>query len=127
VASRTPPIAGPITLDPWTLSWLSEMAEASRSAGTRRGTAELRVGWSTAASEARTKATPNSASNGGAGWRASRNSAAVPAAWPAWVIHSSRRRSTTSASEPAPSANSRVGTSWNRISAAIASVDPVST
>ena len=124
VAMRIPPIAGPTIEAIWKFSWLSAMADGSRSGGTRRGMAEDRVGWSTAASPAATNATANRAGTGGEPCSASRTRARLQAASPAWVAISSLRRSTASASEPAPRAKSRIGTSWNSVSAAIASVEP---
>ena len=50
-------MAGPITAAPLNTSWFIAMAAGRRSGGTRRGIAEVRVGWSTAASPADTKAT----------------------------------------------------------------------
>ncbi len=41
-------MAGPTIEAIWKLSWLSAMADASRSGGTRRGIDEARAGWSTA-------------------------------------------------------------------------------
>ncbi len=61
VAMRSPPMAGPTIEASWKLSWLSAMADGSRSGGTRRGMAEERAGWSTADSPAATNATTNRA------------------------------------------------------------------
>ena len=85
------------------------------------------MGWSTDASPAATNATAKSAATGGEPWSESRTNARLQAARPAWVTISSFRRSTASASEPAPRAKMRIGTSWNSVSAAMASVEPVRT
>ena len=52
---------------------------------------------------------------GGEPCRARTTSTRQHAARPAWVAISRRRRSTASASEPAPSANSRMGMSWKSV------------
>ena len=127
VAMRIPPTAGPTIEAIWKFSWLSAMADGRRSAGTSRGIADDRAGWSTADSPAATNATANSASIGGDPVSARATSARLHAAMPAWVAINNRRRSTASASDPAPSANSRIGTSWKSVSAAIARVEPVRT
>ena len=56
-AITMPPMAGPMTAAVWKLSWFRAIAAGSRSAGTRRGTAEDRAGWSTAPRLAATNAT----------------------------------------------------------------------
>ena len=124
---RMPPTAGPTIEAIWKFSWLSAMADGRRSAGTSRGIADERAGWSTADSPAARNATANSAGSGGEPLSARTTSARLHPAMPAWVAISSLRRSTASASDPAPSANSRIGTSWNSVSAAIARVEPVRT
>jgi hypothetical protein len=123
----TPPTAGPTIEASWKLSWLSAMADASRSFGTSRGIADERVGWSTAESPAAKNATTNSAQTGGGPAIVRTARARLQIASPTCVARRSFRRSTASASEPAPSANNRIGTSWNSVSAAIASVEPVRT
>jgi hypothetical protein len=103
------------------------MADGNRSGGTSRGIAEERAGWSTADRPAAKNATTNNARIDGSPDRASRTSARLHAASPAWVAISNRRRSRTSASEPPPSAKRRIGMSWKSVNAAIARVDPVRT
>ena len=127
VAISSPPTAGPTIEAVWKLSWLSAMAAGRRSAGTSRAIDDERVGWSTAPRPAARNATANRAGSGGFPLSASTVSVRLQTASPDWVSISSRRRSTASASDPAPSANSRMGTSWKSVSAPIASVDPVRT
>src|SRR6516165_10499807 len=122
-----PPIAGPTIEASWKFSWLSAIAEGRRSFGTRRGIADDRVGWSTDERPAAKKATTKKAHTGGGPVIVRTARAKLHKARPAWVASRSRRRSTASASDPAPSANSRIGTSWKSVSAAMASVEPVRT
>ena len=89
--------------------------------------ADARAGWSTEDRPAARNATANRAGSDGAPCNARTTSTSEHAARPAWVTISRRRRSTASASEPAPSANRRIGMSWKSVSAAIARVDPVRT
>ncbi len=120
-------MAGPTIEAIWKLSWLSAIAEGNRSGGTSRGIDDERAGWSTAENPAAKNATKNSVQTGGSPDSARRTRARLQAASPTCVAISSLRRSTASASEPAPSANSRIGTSWNKVSAAMARVEPVRT
>ena len=103
------------------------MAAGSRSGGTSRGIADERAGWSSEARPAATNATANRATSGGAGWSEPGREGRAAGHQPHLGDGSSRRRSTASATEPAPSEKMRIGTSWNSVSAAIASVEPVRT
>ena len=103
VAMRIPPIAGPTIEAIWKLSWLSAMADGSRSGGTSRGIADDRVGWSTARQAGRHERDREQRRDA-AGRRsapAGRARGCRPPARPGSTI-SSRRRSTASASDPGP-------------------------
>ncbi len=127
VARSRPPIAGPTTDAAWKLSWFRAIA-AGRWAGlTSRGIAAERVGPSTELRPAAMKATPKIAARGGPGMSARTTRLRLVRAIPTWVTISTLRRSTASASEPAPSEKTRIGTSWASTSAPIASVEPVRT
>ena len=69
------------------MSWLSAIAEGSRSGGTSRGMADDRAGWSTADRPAAAKATANSAATGGSPDSARTTSTRLQAARPTWVDH----------------------------------------
>jgi hypothetical protein len=122
-AIRTPPTAGPTTDAAWKFSWLRAIAAGRRSGGTSRGMDEERAGWSNVPSVEATNATMKMAISGGLGTSARATKARLQAANPSCVINSRRRRSTASTIEPAPTTNTRIGTSWTAVSAAIARVE----
>src|SRR6266516_3202689 len=127
MAMMTPPTAGPTIEAVCRLSWLSAIAAGSRSAGTRRGIADDRAGWSIEARLAARKATPKIAGNDGGEPSARTASARLQNAIPTEVTRMSRRRSTASATAPAPSDNARMGTSWTAARKPTVTVDWVST
>jgi hypothetical protein len=125
VAIRIPASVGPTTDAIWKFNWLRASAAGNRSRATSRGTADDRAGWSSEPIDAATKATAKRRGSGTLGWNARIARAALLLIIPSWVTRSIRRRSTASAIAPPPSEKTRMGTSWTRISPAIARVDPV--
>src|SRR5664279_1800289 len=104
-------MAGPTTDAVWKFSWFRAIAAGRWAGETSRGIVADRVGPSTELNPAATNATAKIAISGGAGIRARATRARLDRAIPAWVTISSLRRSTASATDPAPSEKTRIGMS----------------